>query len=81
MKYIICDGNRKLKYEQLFSSIEDIIEFLHHYYTFEFIKIQQLHSGDSITQLYTCTYQYVGYKHTSDLLLVACKDYVQKETI
>lgn len=81
MKYIICDGNRKLKYEQLFSSVEDIIDFLHYYYTFEFLSIRKLHSVNTKTTVYTCSYQFVGHIYTSDLIFCRCEDYVEKEEI
>jgi len=81
MKYIICDGNRKLKYLTIFSSMEEITEYLHSMYDFVYLIIQKINSAYAITNCYNCSLCHKGHDYNVDLLIYGVKDYEQKEEI
>ena len=81
MKYIICNGDKKLKYTLAFASIEECIAYLHSQFSFKSLyctKLRSLHIEDC--------YTLIGYfmdktRKEEDFLIYGCKDYEQKEKI
>ena len=75
MQYVICNGDRRLKYLTIFNSVEDCISYLHFMYDFVWLIIEKVRSIHIQTVCYNCNLCYKGYTSNIDLLIYGVKGY------